>query len=400
MAKGFTDIAIRNLKAGTQRQEIPDAGAKGLYLVVQPSGKKSFAVRYRANGVPRKLTLPKGCTLAAARKLAADALLAVEQGHDPAITKREVRAKAEAANAATVQALCEAYFKRESGKLRTAHERQLVLQRLVYPEIGKIPLADLKRSDVVEMLDKIEDKNGTKMSDLVLAFIRRIFRWHESRTDDFVSPIVSSMVRYDAAANRGTRVLTDDEIRKLWAATEPKENVSEPFHALVRFLLLTGARRSEANEMPRAEVKNGVWTLPPERNKIKAELTRPLSQAAQRVLATVPVVEGVTLAFSLTGRVLHLTKPTEALRQAIGAADIRLHDLRRSTRTLLSRAGVSADIAEWCLGHALPGIRGTYDKHTYIPEMLQAYEALATLIDNIVNDRGDRVVPIRRKAPH
>jgi integrase len=106
------------------------------------------------------------------------------------------------------------------------------------------------------------------------------------------------------------------------------------------------------------------------------------------------------LAFSLTGRVLHLTKPTEALRQAIGAADIRLHDLRRSTRTLLSRAGVSADIAEWCLGHALPGIRGTYDKHTYIPEMLQAYEALATLIDNIVNDRGDRVVPIRRKAPH
>jgi hypothetical protein len=45
MAKGFTDIAIRNLKAGDTRREIPDPGARGLYVIVQVSGKKSFAVR-------------------------------------------------------------------------------------------------------------------------------------------------------------------------------------------------------------------------------------------------------------------------------------------------------------------------------------------------------------------
>ena len=122
MAKGFTDIAIRNLQAGETRQEFPDAGCAGLYVIVQPSGKKSFAVRYRFDGKPRKLTLKAGVSLAGARKLAGDALLAVEQGNDPAETKKETRAKLKAAKADTVRALCENYLKREGGKLRTEHD--------------------------------------------------------------------------------------------------------------------------------------------------------------------------------------------------------------------------------------------------------------------------------------
>ncbi len=76
MAKGFTDIAIRNMKPGDVRREIPDPGCAGLYLVLQPSGVQSWAVRYRYEGKPRKLTLSGGITLAAARKLAGDALYA------------------------------------------------------------------------------------------------------------------------------------------------------------------------------------------------------------------------------------------------------------------------------------------------------------------------------------
>ena len=84
-----------------------------------------------------------------------------------------------------------------------------------------MPLADLKRSHIVRMLDKIEDANGAKMADLTLAFVRRIFNWHAARVDYFNSPIVRGMSRYDAKANQGTRILSDDEIRKIWAATEP-----------------------------------------------------------------------------------------------------------------------------------------------------------------------------------
>jgi len=397
MAKGFTDIAIRNLQAGETRQEFPDAGCAGLYVIVQPSGKKSFAVRYRFDGKPRKLTLKAGVSLAGARKLAGDALLAVEQGNDPAETKKETRAKLKAAKADTVRALCENYLKREGGKLRTEHARKRVLERLVYPAIGDKPLSELKRRDIIALLDYVEDENGTKMADLVLAYLRKIFNWHAGRVDDFNSPIVQGMSRYDAQANAGTRILSDDELRQIWAATEPDKNAPQPFHALIRFLLLTGARRSEANLLPWSEISadGKAWTLPPARNKVKAELVRPLSKAAQTVLASVPRIEGARFVFGRGNKPIHLTKPTADLKVAIGTAGWRIHDLRRSARSLMSRAGVPADHAERCLGHVIGGVRGIYDRHRYEKEMAAAYEALATLIENIVTPR-DNVVQMAR----
>ena len=396
MSTKLTDIAIQNLKAGDMRREVPDPGCAGLYLVVQPSGRKSFAVRYRFDGQPRKLTLQAGLSLAAARKLTADAMHEVAKGRDPSEAKKTTRAKVKAAKADTVQALCENYLKRESHKLRTAHERERELKRLVYPVIGDVPLSTLKRSHIVAMLDKIEDENGPKMADLALAYVRKIFNWHASRVDDFISPIVRGMSRYDAKANEGTRILDDDEIRRLWAATEPNETVPRPFHALVRFLLLTGARRDEARELPWSEINRSDWHLPSARNKVKKDLTRPLSKAAQDVLKGLPVVDGGTFVFSSDGhRALSLTAPFARLAAQADIAGWRLHDLRRTARTLLSRAGINSDIAERCLGHVIGGTRSAYDKHDYQAEMQQAYEALAALIERIVKPVAN-VTPMRR----
>ena len=392
MAKGFTDIAIKNMKAGETRREIPDGGSSGLYLVLHPSGARSWAVRFRFDGKPRKLTLSGGLSLAAARKCAGDALLAVEQGIDPAGAKKEDRAKAATAKANTVRSLCETYLRREANKIRTGRERGLILERLVYPAIGDVPLTELKRSHTVKLLDVIEDANGPKMADLVLAFLRRIFAWHASRVDDFNSPIVRGMSRYDAKANEGTRVLNDDELRRLWKTTE----AGGPFNATIRFLLLTGARRDEARELPWSEINGTDWHLPAVRNKVKADLTRPLSRAAMAVLASVPVMG--KLVFSNDGdRPLSLTAPTAALKARIGAEDWRIHDLRRTCRTLLSRAGVNSDVAERCLGHVIGGVRGVYDRHDFHREMLAAYEKLAALIENIVHP-DERVVLMQRSG--
>jgi integrase len=396
MAKGFTDLEIQNAKATDTRREIPDPGCAGLYLIVQPSGKKSFAVRYRnASGNPRKLTLTRGVTLRAARKAAADALYEVEQGRDPAETKKEARATAKKTKANTVQRLCESYLAREGDKLRTKAARERELKRLVYPAIGSTPLNKLRRSDIVEMLDDIEDKCGTKNADLILAYVRRIFNWHAGRVDDFNSPIVPGMGRYDARANQGTRVLSDDEIRAIWKATEPDAEKPQPFHALVRFLLLTGARREEARALAWSEIDGSTWSLPAARNKTKLDLTRPLSKTAQAVLKDVPRIDGARLVFTYNGAIpISLTKPTELLKKVSGTNGWRLHDFRRTTRTLLSRAGVDADVAERCLGHTIQGTRSVYDKHNYQPEMASAYEALAALIDLIINPSAN-VVSLR-----
>src|SRR5262249_44240974 len=159
---------------------------------------------------------------------------------------------------------------------------------------------------------KIEDERGTKMADLILAYTRRIFNWHASRVDDFNSPIVKGMARYDAKANQGTRTLSDDELRRLWFATE----APEPFHALARFLLLTGARRSEARKLPWSEIKETEWQLPAARNKTKHDLTRPLSKAALDVLASVPKVAGSSFVFSKGNSPMSLSKPFNRLCEA------------------------------------------------------------------------------------
>ena len=152
MAKGLTDIAIRNLKPAPTRREIPDPGARGLYVVVQPSGRQSYAVRYRIAGKPRKLTLKSGISLAAARKEAADALYEVEKGRDPSAAKTAAKVKAAAVAADTIEAICTEYLDREGKRLRTAAAREAILKRLVYPALGSRPIASVTRTEIMPPL--------------------------------------------------------------------------------------------------------------------------------------------------------------------------------------------------------------------------------------------------------
>src|SRR5262249_7110430 len=84
----------------------------------------------------------------------------------------------------------------------------------------------------------------------------------------------------------------------------------------------------------------------------------------------------------------------EKLKASLGSNDFTLHDLRRTARSLMSRASINADIAERCLGHVIPGVRGVYDRHEYQREKKLAFEALASLILRIVEGKAE-VVPIK-----
>jgi integrase len=404
MARALTDIAVRNLKPSKKkkRREIADPGARGLYVIVQPSGVKSFAVRYRHGGKSRKLTLTPGITLAAARKAAADALYQVEQGHDPSVARRQAKQAQRLAAADTFKAVAEEYFGRggDPGKggganLRSKQWREAALERLVYPTLGDRPIAEIRRNEVNRLLDKIEDASGLVMADRALAIIRRIMNWHATRSDDFRSPIVRGMARADAKARARKRTLTDDELRAVWQAAETGEG---PFERLVQFLLLTAARRNEAAYMRRSELSGAGWTLPASRNKTRVDLIRPLSMAAQAVLARVPSLAGCDFVFSGDGRSAingfsHFKKRFDA---QCGVTGWTLHDLRRTARSLMSRAGVNADHAERCLGHVIGGVRETYDRHEFHAEKQHAYDALAAQIDRIVNPRDNVTsLPVR-----
>jgi integrase len=403
MAKGLTDLAIRNLKPKADadgkptRTEFPDPGAAGLYVIVQPSGRHGYAVRYRFAGKPRKLTLPRGIGLAAARKAAADAMHEVSQGRDPGKAKATAKQKAADATADTLRAIAESYLKREGGKLRTLAQRTNVFARLVFPVLGSRPIAEIKRSDVVKLLDKVEDDNGPRMADECLTAIRRLMNWHASRTDDFRSPIVRGMTRVVTSERARKRILSDDELRRVWHASPPDTTAG----AFIRMLILTGARRTEVSDMAWDELDGSDWILPPQRNKTGLELIRPLSPAALNILNGLPRIVGCPYVFTNGTRgtrpLANFSRLKDVLDERSGVTDPewRLHDLRRTARSLMSRAGVSADVAERCLGHVIGGVRGTYDRHAYHAEMEHAYGALAGLVARIVDPPSGNVLPLR-----
>jgi integrase len=379
----LTDRFARNVKGEGKRTEYFDETVRGLALRVSPEAK-SWCFHYTAGGVRKRLTLGTypATSLSRARTMAIEARGLVEEGTDPsAITN---------ATANTLRAICEDYLVREGPKLRTAQERKKTFERLVYPQLGTMQIDAIRRSDIVRLLDKIEDERGPVMADVVLGHLSKVFNWHASRSDEFRSPLVRGMRRTKPKERARERILTDDEIRSVWAKAEGV------FGSFLRFILLTAARRSEAGKMTWGEIEDGVWTLPAARNKTKIDLVRPLSNAALSVLAelqqgnTKRAVFSVKIGSPITG---YWNYKLEVDR-VTGVTGWTIHDLRRTARSLMSRAGVNADIAERCLGHVIGGVRGIHDRHEYLEEKKRAFEALAAQIDRIVNPK-ENVVSIR-----
>jgi integrase len=186
---------------------------------------------------------------------------------------------------------------------------------------------------------------------------------------------------------------SDAELAAVWKAAS---EIGGAYGAYVRFVLLCACRRDEARWMTRSEIVNGVWTIPASRYKTGVDCVLPLSKAAQSLLAGLPKIGNSDFCFTLNGRnpVSGLAKFKHYLDEASGVRGWQIHDLRRTSRSLLSRCGVSADIGEMCLGHTLPTIRATYDRHSYLQEKAHAFEALATLIESIINPQQN-VVPLR-----
>jgi integrase len=194
-----------------------------------------------------------------------------------------------------------------------------------------------------------------------------------------------------------SRILSDDELQKVWRAAEHRR---DRFGALVRLLLLTGQRREKVASMKWSDLDGATWKIPSEeREKGNAgELVLP--EAALAIIGLQPRVDGNRYVFAeragshLNGFSVYKSE----LDAASGVTAWRLHDLRRTARSLMSRAGVRPDIAERVLGHTIKGVEAVYDQHRYIEEKAAALSALARLVESIINPPAGNVTPIRKSA--
>jgi integrase len=386
--KPLTDRAIKSLKPTPtgERRIVWDAVVPGFGVRLTDRGVKTFVlvVRYpgSANPTPRSVGTYGAITLEAARAKARQWLELIASDIDPAqdlIRKREQ----------TFQRIAEQYFLRKAKDHRSRPASEATLHRLVYPTFGPRPIEAINRSDIVRLLDRIEDERGPVMASRTLSIINRVMNFHASRSDDFRSPIVKGMARGSEQAR--SRTLSDDELRAIWNATADYP----VFGPLLRFILLTATRRREAGQMRWAELNGDrTWIIPAARYKTNLDHVIPLSAMALSVL---PERNG-EFVFSANRRqaIGGYGRHKQVIDEASGVNGWVLHDLRRSARSLLSRAGVASDHAERCLGHVIGGVRGTYDRHEYYEEKARAFEALAAQVQRII-DPQPNVVPMKER---
>jgi len=436
MTKALTVRRIENAQPTSSRQEIPDGLLTGLYLILQSSGAKSFAVRYRHAGQPRKLTLGPypALSLEAARDLGSKALRVAAEGRDPATEKQAAKVDAIRAAAEEIRGKRDLYenvalefierHAMKSNRETTWRETARILGLRPSPDdpanlvdIGGDVMSawkgrkiqDITKRDVIALLDGVNDRGSPIMANRVLSAVRKLFNWCMARDVIQVSPC--TLVTPPAPERSRDRVLTDDELRLVWNAADGD---GWPFGPLVKLLALTGQRLAEVGSMRWNEVdlENKLWTLPAERVKNGERHEVPLSDAAIAVIKALPRIK-TTKGFVFTTRrdaaVSGFSRAKDrldvAVKKAAGGKDIEhwtFHDLRRTMASGMARLGIQLPVIEKVLNHTsgtFRGVVGVYQRHSFAEEKRAALATWASHVDSVVSGKKlDNVVPMARGA--
>jgi integrase len=408
MAKPLTQIAIDNLKPGPDRQEFPDGKERGLYLVIQPTGRMAWALRYRFDGMPRKYTIGPypAVGLAKARAEAARAKVSISDGIDVGATKKATRAAAKAegrqqSNSVekTIADFVALYAKPNT---RDWKETERLLAEFSTAWEGR-PLREIGKPDIHRVLDAIVARGAPVTANRKFAQLRKMCRWAVSRGIIDTSPCEG--IDPPSTEKSRDRVLDSDELRLVWRAAN---DLGFPFGPIVKLLALTGQRRSEVGGMEWRELdlENGLWTIPSSRSKNKRQHAFPLSPEAIAIIKSLPRFSGSRFVFSSgntapSGFSRAKTRLDGIIAKLNGGVPIAtwiLHDIRRSAASGLAALGVNLPIIERCLNHvsgSFAGIVGVYQRHDFADEMRAAMDRWgrhvgAVALANIIPMRGVR----------
>ena len=443
MAKSLTAAAVKNYRPGKGRREIPDGGCPGLYLVIQPSGHRSWAMRFRRPiGKPAKFTLgpidlsgkeaesepvlDSPLTLASARRLAAEIHRQRALGRDVvadyAASRRRQKSEHETRAKSTFAAAARDFIDEYASKKTRRWRETARLLGLAYPVSGGEPslirgglcerwsdkpitevdghdvhaLVDETRRSGAPGLERRSDGPTEARARVMLAVLSKMFSWLVQHRRVSQNPC-KDVHRPDASRPRD-RVLTGAEIVKFWRATDTER---KEFSALFKLLLLTGCRLNEVAGMTRGELsENGdTWNIPGARTKNKRPHVVPLAPLARDILATVPGSN--ELVFTTTGKaqISGWSKIKVRLDDAMKIPPWRFHDLRRTAATGMAEIGIAPHIVEAALNHisgARAGVAGTYNRAAYSAEKKSALERWAAHVQGVIAGKPPNVVGLSR----
>ncbi|WP_428428219.1 tyrosine-type recombinase/integrase [Pararhizobium sp.] len=452
-AKTLTVMAVKAVKGNPAgREEHPDAAAPGLHLVVQPSGSKSWAFRYRFQGKPKKLTIGSviidrehpiegepsigsAMTLPEARTAAHQAFQMLEEGRDPSEIKKAQVEKAVAAKQDDTGFLAEVLatkfierYAKPKNRSWTETQRQFRKEITGYrdpetaaaypgPWFGR-DVRDLRKGDIVKLLDDIVDRGSPVTSNRVFATLSTWFTWLVGRDILKTSPM-AGMKKQTVETSRD-RVLSDEEIRIFWKATAAFDY---PFGQMWRILLLTAQRRQEVAGLDWRELALDVdlphWLIPKIRSKNGRENFVPLAPIACEILQGINRVGKSQHVFTTTGETsvsgfsrskARLDKTMLAIMReeaeerggggdGVSLPQWGLHDLRRTAASSMARLGQPIHVVEAVLNHkggVVSGVAAIYNRFDYSQEKADALLAWADFVLVLAGEKVSNIVPMRK----
>jgi integrase len=373
LKKNLTHAVVAGLKPPTDPKQpqldVWDSRKPGFGLRVTSRGVKAWMLMYRTHGRKVRLTLGRfpALSVADARARATSILGEIARGGDPAAERVAEKA------AETFGELAELYLRFHAipkKKPRSVRDDRYMLNGDLLPVWQHRKLADLKRRDVIALLDEISQRAPVK-ANRVRSLLSVMFGFAVRRELVEANPVYGT--DQPTVERARERRLDDAELRQLWAALDAE---SPKVAAFFRLALLTAARKSELSGMRWDELnpKRDWWILPASRSKGNREHRIPLCSSA------IALLEGLRAnSQSNSDYVFAIRRGDRAttavhrwvkrVRQRAGlAAPWHLHDLRRTTASGLAQLGVERLVISRILGHAEAGVRGIYDRHTYGPE--------------------------------
>jgi integrase len=396
MAKALTTRTVETLRPRATRYEVGDGGCKNLKLTVMPSGHKSWSFLYRFDGFAERYTIgafPE-ISLADAREATSEQRKLVKKGVNVQALRRAPPAPVVGD---TVRRVVDEYLAK-SVRLRnkpgTCREYARLLEADVVKPWGDRPIASITRRDVIAQLDVIIERGSLIGANRYLAVIKAMFNWAISRDIIAVSP--AATIKRPTKEEGRDRVLSLDEMRAIYHAAG---KLDLQYCAIVRLLLLTGARRGEIGGLRWSEInfKDRTIKLSAARTKTKKERDVYLSDAAFAIIEALPRIGDSQLVFpsSTGGEPNNFPAAKQALDRETGIVNMTLHDIRTGLTSALQSLGVGLQVTEKILGHSTGSIRGagkTYHRFDFADDQRTALQRFASAL---LAPEVDKVVPLR-----
>ena len=368
--------------AVNKRYEVHDQLLPGLHLRVSATGGKVFYVSKRINGHMKRIRIGSWpiLTLHDARDKARSLLRSIELGHYVEKAPHEEEQRMMTLGEVVPQFI-ELYAKQRTKDWKGS-ERVL----LKFSSLFSRPIDQIKRADVVRVLDTIIAGGAPTRANRALAAIKKLMNWCIDRGMIETSPVAHLKPPTKETARE--RVLSDAELKTIWRMAELE---GFPFAQCVQLMMLTGQRRGEVSGMRWSELDldHGLWSLPSTRVKNSTAHIVPLAPLAVGIIQSVPRFKGSDLVFTTTG-----TTPISGfgrLKERLDAAfvdveDWRFHDLRRTMATNMAMLRVAPHIIEAVLNHKsgiVSGVAAIFNRHAYLDEKREALELWASKMEAI-----------------